>query len=300
MYYNIALIGGDFRYAELAEILYKDENFKLKTFAVKESAVVRETESESPAECIENADIIVAPAPISRDSVRINAPFYGGTLLLEELLDMVASAAAERKIIFICGGIPDKAAEYIRNKGVICADILKRDDYAVLNAIPTGEGVLQAAMENLPVTVHGLKTVVTGAGRVGRVIAGQMKALGADITLTARSSRDIAWAESERINVLRGYDEEFCRLIETAGLIVNTVPFMIFDAEKLSYIKNKDCLIIDVASDKGGVDFEAADVSGIKTMHLLSLPGKVAPVTAAQYIKRVICNILSENMKGNR
>ena len=51
---------------------------------------------------------------------------------------------------------------------------------------------------------------------------------------------------------------------------------------------NKDCLIIDLASKPGGVDFDKAKELGIKTNWALGLPGKVAAKTAAKYMKRII------------
>jgi len=43
-----------------------------------------------------------------------------------------------------------------------------------------------------------------------------------------------------------------------------------------------------------GVDFKAAAELGVKAIWALSLPGKVAPVTAGKAIKTVIYNILHE------
>lgn len=42
------------------------------------------------------------------------------------------------------------------------------------------------------------------------------------------------------------------------------------------------------------MDFDAAGKLGIKVIWALSLPGKVAPVTAGRAIKNTIYNILSE------
>lgn len=54
------------------------------------------------------------------------------------------------------------------------------------------------------------------------------------------------------------------------------------------------CLVIDLASKPGGVDLEAAARLGVKVIWALSLPGKVAPVTAGKSIKITIYNILHE------
>ena len=53
---------------------------------------------------------------------------------------------------------------------------------------------------------------------------------------------------------------------------------------------NKQCIIIDLASKPGGVDFEEANKLGLVTNWALALPGKVAPKTAAKYIFETIKN----------
>ena len=55
-----------------------------------------------------------------------------------------------------------------------------------------------------------------------------------------------------------------------------------------------DCLIIDLASKPGGVDFSAAAKLGIKVIWALGLPGKTAPVTSGEIIADTVINILSE------
>jgi dipicolinate synthase subunit A len=51
---------------------------------------------------------------------------------------------------------------------------------------------------------------------------------------------------------------------------------------------------LDLASIPGGIDFEYAKKLGLKTDWALSLPGKVAPLTAAEIIKKTIDNALVE------
>lgn len=54
------------------------------------------------------------------------------------------------------------------------------------------------------------------------------------------------------------------------------------------------CPICFHTPKSGGVDFEGARNLGIKTIWALSLPGKVAPVTAAVFIKETVYNIIDE------
>ncbi len=85
-------------------------------------------------------------------------------------------------------------------------------------------------------------------------------------------------------------------LNETLGdfdIIINTIPFQILDNERLDLVK-KDVVLIDVASNPGGIDRKAAKERDLKLIWALSLPAKVAPLTSAIYIKETIDHVLKE------
>jgi len=75
--------------------------------------------------------------------------------------------------------------------------------------------------------------------------------------------------------------------------IVNTVPALVITKDILEKARN-DCFLLDLASAPGGIDFKAAEAIGLKVRWALSLPGKVAPMTAGDIIRRTIYNILEE------
>ena len=58
----------------------------------------------------------------------------------------------------------------------------------------------------------------------------------------------------------------------------------------MKYIK-KDTLLIDLASNPGGIDKNEAKDKGLKLIHALGLPGKIAPVSSAKFIKKIIYEI---------
>lgn len=161
----------------------------------------------------------------------------------------------------------------------------------IANAIPTAEGALQYAMENSQITLHGSKCIVLGFGRCGKVLAHMLKGIGVDLSVEARSLSDLAYIESY------GYTpvplSELSQYLNQYDFIFNTVPTMILDEEKLNKVK-KDCLIIELASQAGGVDFNIAKNLGIKIINAQSLPGKVASETAAKIIFDTILNVSSE------
>lgn len=159
------------------------------------------------------------------------------------------------------------------------------------NAVPTAEGAVQIAMEELPITLHRARVLVLGFGRLGKLAAHRFAALGAKVSVAARKWADLAWAEAygygaERIDQLGGW---LCAY----DLVINTVPSRVLGAGYLADLK-PGCLVVDLASKPGGVDLEAASQMGVRVIWALSLPGKVAPVTAGRAIRDTIYHILHE------
>ena len=54
----------------------------------------------------------------------------------------------------------------------------------------------------------------------------------------------------------------------------------------------QDALIIDIASGKGGVDYQAAERLGINALHCLGLPGKYAGKISAKKLTEYVRNKL--------
>ena len=181
--------------------------------------------------------------------------------------------------------------ELARERGLTIHDYFAREELAVANAVPTAEGAVQLAMEHLPITIHGSRVLVIGFGRVGRLTAQRFQALGARVSVAARKYEQLAWAQAlgfggEHLAHLKGW---LCGY----DLIVNTVPAQVLGQEELEDVK-PDCLILDLASKPGGVDLVAAGALGLTVVWALSLPGKVAPVTAGAAIRDTIYNMLRE------
>jgi hypothetical protein len=118
------------------------------------------------------------------------------------------------------------------------------------NAVPTAEGAVQIAMEELPITLHRARVLVLGFGRLGKLAAHRFAALGAKVSVAARKWADLAWAEAygygaERIDQLGGW---LCAY----DLVINTVPGRVLGAGYLADLK-PGCLVVDLASKPGGV-----------------------------------------------
>lgn len=230
----------------------------------------------------EDADCIVLPLPYMAGG-KINCPMTKAEISLPDVLENSYQA------IILGGKLDKKAYDAARAHNNKIIDYYEREELSVLNSVPTAEGAIEIAMRELPVTIFGAEVAVIGYGRVGKVLAKTLRALGAEVAVFARSPAARAWAKTDGC---RAYD--IARLSELAGsfiCIFNTVPAPVIDSGVIAGI-NKSALVIDLASSPGGVDFGAAEKAGIKTVQALSLPGRVAPDTAGKIIAETIENIL--------
>lgn len=285
---KIAIIGGDLRIVKLAEMLVKD-NFEIKTYALENAQSLENIQKiqhcKSIQEALKDMEIVIGPIPLSSNNMEINTPFSNKVITLEELVINL-----ERKK-FIAGNIKEEFYQYTKNKEIEIIDILNREELVVLNTISTAEGAIQIAMEETIRTIHGSNVLVMGFGRVGKALSNMLKGIGANVYCEARKNEDLAWIKTY------GYEpvklDELKEKLSQFDIIINTIPAMVIKKEEISYL-NKDCLIIDLASNPGGVDREETKKQGIKTIWALSLPGKVAPLTSAEFIKDTIYNILNE------
>lgn len=177
------------------------------------------------------------------------------------------------------------------DNGVKVIDILKREELSVLNAVSTAEGAIKIAIEETSKNLHGSNILVLGFGRIGKVLSHMLSGIGARVACEARKCSDLAWIKAY------GYDSipltELKENLNKFDVIINTIPYMVLDRETLGEVR-KETLVIDLASNPGGVDKMAIKEKQIKFVWALSLPGKIAPVTSAEFIKETLYNVVKE------
>lgn len=281
---NIWVIGGDLRQEKLA-LLLEGDGHVVHTCALGETPE-GELRRGDDLNGVHLADCVILPLPVTGDGVTLNAPLAQREIMLADIFDHL------RPEQLICGGRIDGVTQALaRERNLTLHDYFAREELAVANAVPTAEGAVQIAMEELPITIHAARVLIIGYGRLGKLLAHRFAALGAKVSVSARKWSDLAWIEAFGYGVeqtehldgwLCGYD-----------LIVNTVPTCVLGEERLAELK-KGALVIDLASKPGGVDMAAAGRLAVKVVWALSLPGKVAPVTAGKAILSSVYNILRE------
>ncbi|CFX75653.1 D-isomer specific 2-hydroxyacid dehydrogenase, NAD-binding [Syntrophomonas zehnderi OL-4] len=235
------------------------------------------------------AEVAILPLPGTSMEGVIRAVYSDQELKLTE--KAVANLASNALIII--GSARQFLKDWAKKRGVTLLEIAEIDAVAILNSIPTAEGAIQIAMEETPSTIHGSKTCVIGFGRVGITLARTLKALGSDVTVVARDEGQLARAYE--MGCRRAGFDDLHEIMNYSSIVFNTVPEMVLPRSILKYA-NPEILIIDLAAQPGGTDFEAANAYGLKAILAPGLPGKVAPVFAGKILAEVIPDLVIKEL----
>ena len=288
---KFAIIGGDLRIIKLAVMLAKEQN-EIFAYGLEKAEELKNNlkikHCESIKKAIQEVEIIIGPIPFSSNGKTINMPFSEKEVTIREMMHVINAK------VLIAGGISPEVYELANDEYIEIIDIMKREELAVLNTIATAEGTIQIAIENTNKIIHGSEVLILGFGRIGKVLARKLAGLSAKVTCAARKDEDLAWIQAygHKATNINSIGEN----LKHYDIIINTVPHIILNEEKLKYVK-KDCLLIDLASNPGGIDKKAVKDNQLKFVWALSLPGKVAPTTSAEFIKDTIYNIIKEIYK---
>lgn len=271
---RILVIGGDARIDTLYASMRRDS-----------LDVARYTEDIPLKTALSRADVIILGLPASADGATVYAPQLLHPILMNDLLSLI-----DGRRLLLGGKFDEKTRALMDVYGIKYVDYLKREEFEIANAVPTAEGAVQTAMEELPITLNGANVIITGYGRIGKQLARLLGALGSSVTVFARRRTDFALIKSAGFT-----PAPYSLLPETArraDVLFNTVPARVIGRAALDALRGG--LIIDLASAPYGCDLSEAAEAEVRVIRAGGLPGKVAPVTAGEIIKETIYNIFRE------
>jgi dipicolinate synthase subunit A len=281
---QVAVIGGDVRQRIVAEALVETATV-VKVFGHPQIELPYGVDYAATIdEALDGVNVIILPIGGMNEAGKVRGnqndqwldfgPYFatcaGGTLLLT-------------------GSLPSRWLKEGVRQGYTIIEYAEDDTIAILNSIPTAEGALQIAMEQLPITIHGSRVLVIGFGRVGVTVARTFQSLGASVTVAARRPALLARAAEMRCNTVS--HTEFPGSLSEMDIIINTVPARVLEEEQLIRTA-PEVLIIDLASAPGGVDFDVAGKLGRNAILAPGLPGKVAPKTAGAILATAIPELI--------
>lgn len=286
---KITVLGGDDREliliaklvtlgATVTVVGFPREKIKLGAFVGK-----------SVDEALKGAEVAILPMPGTDANGNIRAVYSNEKLLItEKSLRAMATPAS-----LIIGKARPFLQEWLSKLGIMLLEIGDVDEVAILNSIPTAEGAVQIAMEEMDTTIHGCSAMVVGFGRVGTTLGRTLKNMGAEVIAVSRENAELARAYELGCKRIRL--ENLGDNLAGVDVIFNTVPAMVLNDQILGRM-SPDTLIVDLASQPGGTDFENANRYGIKAVLAPGLPGKVAPRMAGRILAEVIPRLILEEL----
>lgn len=284
----VAVMGGDAREVTLVEYLAGD-GATVKTFGlpVSGSNVIP---CDKPEQCLDGVNALILPVPgVNQDMQLYSVYLEQPPKLTGEMLALLPPRAP-----VLVGMARKPLRELVESTGHNLVELMKLDEVAILNSIPSAEGAIQMAMENMPITIHGCGAVVLGFGRTGQTLAQLLLAMHARTTVVARDPAQLARAMAAGLKAV--HFNELMNCLNDVDVVFNTVPAPVLSRNVLVKLPTTT-LIIDLASAPGGTDFTSAKELGIRAILAPGLPGKVAPKTAGRILARVVPRILLPMVK---
>ena len=259
---SFAVIGGDLRQRCLLRQL-RGLGFPASAYRVPDA----EDSAPDLSGCLRGANVLILPMPA----------LSGSGVPLAEILDAAAPDA------LVCGGMLGPAEDALRARGLSYFDYAKDEALLLQNAELTAEAALSLLLERLPGPLAGSRILICGFGRIGKLLARKLKALGADVTVSARKPRDLELARI--LGYRRVTTGSFADALAQYDGIVNTVPAPVIGPEQLQFVR-RDCALLELASLPGGFCAQAQALPGYCAAR--GLPGKYAPEAAAAIIRSAI------------
>ncbi len=296
---KIGILGGDRRQLVTAECLSNTYECAVWGFAgiyggEDEHYLKNTVRCADPESAVKCSDAVILPLPVSTDGIRLNCPLAvkSGIGEIPDVRLLEICGQMPHGSLLLGGMIPPVVRKYAAEHGVTALDYYDSEELQIKNSVPTAEGAVAACIGTLPFTIAGMRAAVFGYGRVGRTLAGRLRALGADVFAVARSRKDLSNAVCD--GCVPVPLDEYRAFPLHCDAVFNTIPHRIFDGELLKRIP-RGTVLFELATANAGVDTDAAAENGIRVIPLPSLPGKTAPRTAGEIICAVIRGLLDDH-----
>ena len=163
---KFAVIGGDLRQARTAGAL-ADDGFATVVYGISPEHLPEGPKYlESLEEAVKDASCVVLPLPALSAQGTVSMPLSDLKLTPGELFSRLAPGT-----LCFAGKVTPALLELADQSDVTLLDYFDREELTIRNAIPTAEGAIQIAMEELPITLHDSQCLVVGYGRIGKILA---------------------------------------------------------------------------------------------------------------------------------
>lgn len=276
--HHFLILGGDPRQLYLGRILKQAGQNVLHHYDDSPS-------SFSLKRAMERSDVILCPIPFTRDGKTI----YSVNHLTDPSIPSFLEELHEGHTLF-GGNLPDSVRERCRTLKIPSFDFMEMEDVACKNTVATAEGALAEAISLSRINLHKSSCLVLGWGRCARTLADRLKGFYPNVTVCARDGEKLAQAACLGFDTLALADLK--PALGRYDFIFNTIPSAVLNASAIVSLK-PEAVIIDIASNPGGVDFNACRQLGIRAKLCPGLPGVYAPMASAQILYEAVTERLS-------
>ncbi|MCR4926283.1 MAG: hypothetical protein K5917_08350 [Clostridiales bacterium] len=276
-YDNFLILGGDKRYAYMAQELYNN-GYSVALSGFDNCEGFEEIKREN-IKVLSDYKNIVLPAPITRDMLTLNAPLSKFKIDLNEIYSLLTA----ENFVF-CGKagseILDMLDKRAGGKFIYFSDF----EYTSKNAELTALAV-EKILNNENKDLKEYNCLITGYGFTGKALSKKLKDKFRSITVCARRDEVLKKISSDGFDALKlSCLKEH---ISYYDIVINTVPSVIINADILDFVK-ESVFIVDIASAPFGVDFGYAQEKNIRAEKALGLPGKYFPEKAGKILAKTI------------
>lgn len=159
----------------------------------------------------------------------------------------------------------------------------RSEEYKLRNAAITARGAAALLEERLDLPESSI--LVLGFGRVGKLCALELARQGSSVTVCARSGEQRLWAQALGFSALP--PEQLVDVLPGYEAVINTVPAPVLTPERMERC-HRSALLLELASDPGGIDAEYARAHSLRYIRAAGLPGKYAPRQAAEVLRDAV------------
>lgn len=275
---SLAIVGGDEREQEIARLAARTgATVRGYGFPWPPAGIEGVALAGSVAEAMRGADYALLPVPRGVEG-RLYAPDAPEPIRIRPELFAPLQSGAH----VFCGRVTDVLADATRDLSLTMHEYDPDRELMLLRAAAIAEGVLEAAIANTEVTIHGAIVAVVGFGNIGSVLTRRLLALGADVHVAARNPIQRAAARAEGARSLSL--EELRELAPRLSMIFSTVPARVVGRAVLERLP-QGSLVLDIVPPPDRSDLALAARLGHRAVWARGL-GRRAPVTvgASQWL----------------
>lgn len=279
--YDIAMIGGDKRTAcmipILAEMGYRIICFCTVKITYSPSVKSKIFYTDSLREALDSAPVIIGGIPfIKKDCLYCEEGDFVSTITVSEL-----QRSIHRQQKIFAGVIPETFRRTCEEREISCYDFMLDEPMTLYNAVSTAEGAILEALLHKQTNLHQSDTLVLGYGRCGKILADRLNGLHACVTVCSNDANELALACALGFDTLHLSKlwQNICRY----EYIFNTIPVCVLTRKCLEKLA-RNAIVIDIASNQIGADYEAVKQLHANVHFCPGLPGKYAGESCARYL----------------